>query len=147
LEAEGRLILADDRESNVKFLLTYEQVIEMWQRCITTAYQPEFLYQRFAYQCEHTYPNRISVPNSPARLSRENILKGLTMLSKILLKVGIFSDYRKTFWQMALPALKQAQIEQLIHVGLVAHHLIQFTQECARGEESASFYSQKLRGR
>lgn len=147
LEAEGRLIFDQARESNVQFLLPYEQVVEMWQRCITNAYEPEFLYQRFAYQCQHTYPNRIAVPNSPARLSKENILKGLTMLSKILLRVGGLSDYRKTFWQMALPALKQGQIEQLIHVGLVAHHLIQFTRECARGEESASFYSQKLRGR
>ena len=45
---------------------------------------------------------------------------------------------------MALPALKTGNIEALIHVGLVAHHLIQFTGECVRGEESASFYSQKI---
>jgi hypothetical protein len=46
---------------------------------------------------------------------------------------------------MARPALKTGDIESLIHIGLVGHHLIQFAQECARGEESASFYSQKLR--
>lgn len=146
LEAEGRLIFDEGRESNVKFLMPYEQVIEMWRHCVTTAYEPEFLFERFAYQCEHTYPNRIKVPNSPARVSKENIKKGLTMLSKILLRVGVFSHYRKTFWKMAKPALKKGDIEQVIHVGLVAHHLIQFTQECARGEESASFYSQKVRG-
>ncbi|PSB16349.1 B12-binding domain-containing radical SAM protein [filamentous cyanobacterium CCP2] len=147
LEAEGRLVFEDDRESNVEFLMPYEQVVEMWRKCITTAYEPEFLYQRFLYQCKHTYPNRIKVPNSPARVSKKNIQKGLTMLSKILLRVGVFSQYRKTFWQMALPALKTGRIEQVIHIGLVAHHLIRFTQECSRGEESASFYSQKLRGR
>lgn len=147
LEAEGRLLSGEGRESNVDFLMPYDQVLGMWRQCITTAYNPEFLYQRFAYQCEHTYPNRIKVPNSPARVNRKNIQKGLTMLSKILLRVGVFSNYRETFWKMAKPALKQGKIEQVIHVGLVAHHLIQFTRECARGEESASFYSQRLRGR
>ena len=66
-------------------------------------------------------------------------------MGKILLRVGLLGHYRKTFWQMALPALKAGKIENLINVGLVGHHLIQFAQECARGEESASFYSQKLR--
>ncbi|MFW6359119.1 MAG: B12-binding domain-containing radical SAM protein, partial [Chroococcales cyanobacterium] len=145
LEREGRLVSDEKRESNVKFLMPYEQVIEMWQRCITTAYDPEFLYERFAYNIEHTYANRIKVPNSPARTSKENIRKGLTILTNILLKVGVFSHYRRTFWKMAYPKLKEGKIENLLHVGLVAHHLIQFAQECAIGAESASFYSQKLR--
>ncbi|KAB8315291.1 DUF4070 domain-containing protein [Tolypothrix campylonemoides VB511288] len=145
LELEGRLVLDENRESNVDFLMPYEQVVEMWRRCITTAYEPEFLYQRFAYNIEHTYPNRIKVPNSPARTSWANIRKGLTMLTNILVRVGVFGNYRKTFWKMAKPALKAGNIEDLIHVGLVGHHLIQFAAECATGEESASFYSQKIR--
>ena len=144
LEQEGRLVFDESLESNVEFLMPYEQVINMWRRCITTAYEPEFLYQRFAYNMEHTYPNRIEVPNSPARTSWSNIRKGLTILSNILLRVGVFSHYRKTFWNMALPALKSADIESLIHVGLVGHHLIKFAAECGQGKESASFYSQKL---
>jgi hopanoid C-2 methylase len=145
LEKEGRLIFDENRESNIEFLMPYEQVVEMWRRCITTAYEPEFLYQRYAYNMEHTYPNRIEVPNSPARTSWANIKTGLTILTNILLRVGILGNYRNTFWKMALPALKAGNIEQLIHVGLVGHHLIQFTQECAKNEESASFYSQKIR--
>ncbi|BAZ24053.1 radical SAM domain-containing protein [Kalymmatonema gypsitolerans NIES-4073] len=145
LEQEGRLIFDENRESNIEFLMPYEQVVEMWRRCITTAYEPEFLYQRFAYNMEHTYPNRIKVPNSPARTSWANIRKGLTILTNILLRVGVFGNYRKTFWKMAKPALKAGNIESLIHVGLVGHHLIQFAAECATGEESASFYSQKIR--
>jgi len=145
LEAEGRLIFEEGRESNVDFLLPYEQVIAMWRRCITTAYKPEFLYQRYAYQCEQTYPNRIKVPNSPARTSGANIRKGLTMLGKILLRVGLLGNYRSTFWKLAKPALKAGNIESVIHVGLVGHHLIKFAQECGRGDESASFYSQKLK--
>jgi hopanoid C-2 methylase len=144
LEQAGRLVFDENRESNIEFLMPYEQVVQMWRRCITTAYEPEFLYQRFAYNMEHTFPNRIKVPNSPARTSKANIRKGLTMLSNIILQVGILSNYRKTFWKMAMPALKSANIENLIHVGLVGHHLIKFAQECATGQESASFYSQKL---
>ncbi|NMG21256.1 B12-binding domain-containing radical SAM protein [Brasilonema bromeliae SPC951] len=145
LEKEGRLIFDENRESNIEFLMPYEQVVEMWRRCITTAYEPEFLYQRYAYNMEHTYSNRIEVPNSPARTSWANIKTGLTILTNILLRVGILGNYRNTFWKMALPAFKAGNIEQLIHVGLVGHHLIQFTQECAKNEESASFYSQKIR--
>jgi hypothetical protein len=117
----------------------------MWQRCIATAYEPEFLYQRFVYNIEHTYSKRIEVPNSPARVSWSNIRKGLTLLSNILLRVGVLGNYRETFWKMAKPALKTGDIENLIHIGLVGHHLIQFAAECAKGEESASFYSQKVR--
>ncbi|MBW4633163.1 MAG: B12-binding domain-containing radical SAM protein [Iphinoe sp. HA4291-MV1] len=145
LEKEGRLLFDEHRESNIEFLMPYEQVLEMWRRCITTAYAPEILYQRYAYNMEHTYSNRIKVPNSPARTSWANIKKGLTILLNILLRIGILGNYRKTFWKMALPALKASKIEQLIHVGLVGHHLIQFTQECAKNEESASFYSQRIR--
>ena len=117
----------------------------MWRHCITNAYDPSFLYQRFAYNIEHTYPNRIEVPNSPARVSLANIYKGLSILSNVLLRVGLFGNYRKTFWKIVKPALKAGDIETIIHVGLVGHHLIQFTNECAIGSESASFYSQKVR--
>ncbi len=145
LEEEDRLLGESDRESNVEFLLPYEQVVQMWRDCITRAYEPEFLYERFAYQCEHTYPNRITPPNSRARLSFSNIRKGLSILSNVLVRIGMFGDYRATFWRMAKPALKSGNIETLIHIGLVAHHLIKFARECGEGDESASFYSQKIR--
>lgn len=144
LEQEGRLVDDATRESNVEFLMPYETVVETWRRCITAAYDPEFLYARFVYNIENTYRNRIKVPNSPARASKANIKKGLTYLANILLRVGVFASYRETFWKLAWPALKKGKIEQIIHVGLVGHHLIKFSRECGRGEESASFYSQKL---
>lgn len=145
LEAEGRLNFEEGRESNVEFLMPYEDVLEMWRKTITTAYEPEFLYQRFAYQCEHTYPNRIKPPKSPARVNKENVRRGLTLMANLFLRVGVFSHYRQTFWDMALPKLKKGKVEQVINVALVAHHLIQFTRECAKGIESASFYSQRVR--
>jgi radical SAM superfamily enzyme YgiQ (UPF0313 family) len=145
LELEGRLNFDESRESNVEFLMPYDEVVEMWRRVITTAYEPEFLYQRFAYNMEHTYPNRIKRPMSKAVVNKKNIRRGMTILSNILIQVGLFSNYRQTFWKMAGPKLKEGNIENLIHIGSVAHHLITFAQECAQGQQSASFYSQRLK--
>jgi hopanoid C-2 methylase len=146
LEKEGRLILDDDtRESNVQFLMPYDQVVDMWRRVITTAYTPEFLYERYQYQVNYTYRNRIVAPNSPARVNWSNIKKALIMMGNILIRMGIFSDYRKTFWNLAGPALKAGQIEDVLGTGWTSYHLIEFARECARGDESASFYSQKVR--
>jgi radical SAM superfamily enzyme YgiQ (UPF0313 family) len=145
LAAAGRLTSEDGRESNIEFLMPYTHVVEMWRRCITTAYDPEFLYQRFAYQCEHTYPHRLRAPHSSARTSWADLRKGVTLMSNLLLRVGLFGTYRQAFWKMAVPALRAGNIEHLLQVGMVAHHLIRFTQECADRQESASFYSQKVR--
>ncbi|WP_013324004.1 B12-binding domain-containing radical SAM protein [Gloeothece verrucosa] len=145
LEREGRLNFAENRESNIEFLMPYEQVVAMWHHCITKAYEPEYLYERFAYNIKHTYANRIRVPNSPARTSAANIRKGLTILLNLLIRVGIFSHYRQTFWKLAKSAFKSGDIESLLGVGLVSHHLIYFAAECTQGQESASFYSQKVR--
>jgi hypothetical protein len=30
---EDRLVFDENRESNVEFLMPYEQVVEMWRRC------------------------------------------------------------------------------------------------------------------
>ncbi len=143
LQAEGRIIEDETRESNIDFLMPYEDVLNMWMYCISTAYEPKNLYQRFAYNIQHTYANRIEVPNSPQRVSWENISRGLQILGRLFWYVGLRSDYRQVFWDMAIPALKQLDIETIIHIGLVSHHLIKFTNECTQGIECASFYSQK----
>jgi hopanoid C-2 methylase len=146
LEKEGRLLFDEDptRESNVKFLMPYEEVLAMWRRVITTAYSPEFLYERYQYQVNYTYANRIVAPNSPARVNWPNIKKALIMMSNILIRMGVFSSYRKTFWKLAGPALKAGKIEDVIGTGWASYHLIEFAKECATGQESASFYSQKV---
>ncbi|HTC92701.1 MAG TPA: B12-binding domain-containing radical SAM protein [Terriglobales bacterium] len=144
LEQEGRLVSGENRESNVKFLLPYEKVVEKWRYCITTAYQPEFLYQRYIYNVHNTFSHRLPLPPSKERVNFANICRGLDMLLRVFVRVGIFSFYRKVFWKMAWPALKKGDIESILHVGMVAHHLILFARECGAGMESASFYSQKL---
>jgi len=37
-----------ERESNVRFRLPYETVVEAWRRCIAAVYRPDALFRRFA---------------------------------------------------------------------------------------------------
>jgi hopanoid C-2 methylase len=141
LETAGRLLTDDRRESNVDFLLPYETVLEMWRRCISTAYDPAEVYQRFAHQQVHTFPNRIAYPRSERRESRENMSLGMILLTLIVLRIGLLGRYRRIFWKMAWPALRRKDIDQLIHIAVVSHHLIEFTRHSLRGAGESSFYA------
>lgn len=129
----------------MRFLLPYEDVVAGWRRIITTIYAPEAVYRRFAYNIEHTFPNRIKPPASPQRVSWANLRKGLRIMANLFLRAGVFADYRSEFWRMAWPLLRQGRVEDLVHVGLVAHHLITFARDAAAGQQNASFYSTKER--
>lgn len=144
LEKEGR-ILSDGtggEESNVKFLLPREVVRKNWLECVTESNRPEPLYRRFQHQIEKTYPNRFK-PGASRKVERGDVANGLKILARILWRVGLRSDYRKVFWRMARPALKSGNIEAVIHVGLVAHHLIHFARDCEAGVGEYSFYAEK----
>ena len=65
------------------------------------------------------------------------------MVTRLLIRVGLLGDYRRTFWRMAWPALRAGRIEELIHVGLVAHHMIVFARACAAGRENAAFFARR----
>ena len=145
LERSGRLIDDDDRESNVDFLLPYDEVVAMWRETMARAYDPAALFARYEHQVQTTYANRFPRPASPQRTSCRNVRIGLTLLAKILWKVGVRSDYRWEFWKFAWPKLKRGQIEPVIEVGLVSRHLIRFAREASSGVMNASHYSAKLR--
>ncbi|MDB5405332.1 MAG: hypothetical protein JWL84_244 [Rhodospirillales bacterium] len=147
LQREGRLVDGEGRESNVVFRLPYEQVLATWRHCIATTYRPEALYGRFAHSLVHTYPNRIKPPASKARVNWANIRKALRMLRNIVLRVGLLSGYRRVFWRHCGPLLRAGRIEEVIHIGLVAHHLITFAKGAASGAENASFYAPSVRQR
>jgi radical SAM superfamily enzyme YgiQ (UPF0313 family) len=141
LQQEGRLIEdATGRESNVDFKLPYNDVVAMWRRTFSTAFSPEAIYRRFAYNQQHTYPNRVAIPPA-GKISLANIYRGFSTLAKLMVRVGIFSNYRRIFWRMAWPCLKQLDIEDVIHVSLVAHHMISYAREAEAGFQSAAFYS------
>jgi len=147
LTAEGRLTDEPGRESNVVFKMPYERVVAMWLDAFTRAYKPEALYARFDHQMKRTFPNRITPPNSPARVNPANIKRAIRIMANLVTRVGMFSDYRDVFWKMAKPALKRGDVEQMIHVGLVSHHLITFAREAAEGKQNASFYSTNERAK
>lgn len=141
----GRLVHDEGRESNVDFLLPYEAVVGMWRRTMERAYAPDVLFARYEHQVTHTYPNRFPRPASPQRVSWRNIRLGLSLLAKILWKVGVRGDYRREFWAFAWPKLKRGQIEPVIQAGLISRHLIRFAREASAGTMNASYYSAKLR--
>lgn len=144
LEKEGR-ILSDGtggEESNVKFLLPRDVVRKNWLKCVTESNRPKPLYRRFQHQIERTYPNRFN-PGRLRKVEKSDVANGFKILGRILWRVGVRSDYRKTFWRMARPALKSGNIVAVIHVGLVAHHLIHFARDCEAGVAEYSFYSEK----
>jgi len=141
LEAEGRLLPENGRESNIAFKLPYETVMDMWLRCITAAYDPKAVYERFTYNLVNTYAHRPNYPRSPQRASWRNTVLGFGILARLFWGVGIRGDYRRTFWRFAGPALRQGKIEELIQTAVVSYHLIEFTRQCVRGTRESSFYA------
>ncbi len=141
LQREGRIIEDDTRESNVVFRLPYEDVIASWKRCIAAAYEPSALYARYAYNVAHTYPNRIHPAFGKDRASWSNVAYGMKLLASIFVRVGGLSSYRRIFWDTAMPLLRAGRIEEVIHIGLVGHHLIKFTREALSGQQNAAFYA------
>jgi radical SAM superfamily enzyme YgiQ (UPF0313 family) len=145
LEAEGRLVDVPGRESNVEFKLPYEQMVAMWRRTFTAAYQPEAIYRRFEYHLEHVFPNRITPPNSKQRVNARNIRTALRIFANLLVRVGLMSDYREVFWKMARRTLAKGNFEAMFHIGMVSHHLITFARAAGAGEFGGSFYNQDTR--
>jgi len=123
----------------VDFKLPYDEVVAMWRRTFSAAFAPEAIYRRFLYNQENTYPHRIEIPPT-GKLSVSNVWRGLSTLAKLVVKVGLLSDYRRVFWRMAKPAFKSGDIETVIHVSLVSHHMISYAREAAHGQQSAAFY-------
>jgi len=126
----------------VVFRLPEETVIAMWRRAIGAAYAPEAIYRRFAHNLAHTFARRPSYPRNPRRSRR--LLSGLALLGRIVWRVGVRGDYRRTFWRVAGPALRRGQLEELIQAAVVSYHLIEFTRQCLRGAHEASFYAPRV---
>jgi radical SAM superfamily enzyme YgiQ (UPF0313 family) len=144
LERENRLIHDEDRESNVDFLLPYDDIVDRWRQCMGEAYEPDKLLARFEYQIDHTYTNRLPLPASPQRASSANIKRGLIMMRNILWQIGVKGDYRWAFWKFAGRRLIRGQIEHFISVMMVAHHLIVYARAASKGKANASNYSLRL---
>jgi radical SAM superfamily enzyme YgiQ (UPF0313 family) len=143
LKAANRLNLDEGRDSNVDFLMPYDDVVRTWRACMGSAYQPQKLLDRYEYQITKTYPNRIH-PRTKQQMTWHNIRMGLIMLRNIFWKVGILGDYKAAFWKFALRRLARGEIEYLISSIMVAQHLIMFSRDASQGTTSASYYSFKM---
>ncbi len=141
LHRDGRLDDDPGRESNVRFLRPYDEVVAMWRRSIAYANDPERLFERFRYQVDATYVNRLVVP-ARGKLTWSNLSKAAVMVFRIVVHLGILSDYRRPFWRAIRYALRRGQLDGAIGIGFISHHLIEFTREALRGDQNASFYSQ-----
>ena len=144
LASAGRIVDDPRLESNVRFLRPHDEVVASWRRCVAHAYAPKRLFERYRHQFEATYPNRFKAP-ARGRLTLANLRIGATLAYNVATRVGWKSDYRRDFWDTALPALKRGEVEALLGMGFAAHHLIQFSREALRGEQNASFYSARTR--
>src|SRR5689334_7952871 len=146
LEREKRLVLDDDgRDSNVQFLLPYDDVVRSWKRCMELAYEPAKLFARYEYQCSYTHANRLKVPVAPEMKSWKNIRRALIMLRNIFWQVGVLGSYKRVFWKFALRRLRRGDLEGLIGSVLIGHHLIMFARAASSGRQNASNYSLRLR--
>ena len=145
LQRAGRLLsdqAAARRVSNVEFLMPYDEVVRMWFETITAAYTPDALFARFRYQTERTYPNRLQRrPQPTATLLRYAV----AVISRVLWHCGLRATWRRQFWELCWPLLRQGRIDEVIQIGAVAHHLLTFTQEIAAGRWEASFYADPSR--
>jgi hypothetical protein len=108
LQVEGRLVENETRELNVAFRLPYDEVVQMWHYSIAERYRAEVLYDRFAYNLERTYPNRITPPPSVQRVSLVNISRGIRI--NVLLQIALAGPYRRVFWRMAWPLLRAGRM-------------------------------------
>ena len=145
LAREGRLVHDDSLESNVKFLMPYDDVVSAYKRCMKIAYEPSRLMARYLHQCEYTHKNRVKVPVSPEMKSWKNIRRALIMLRNIFWKVGVLGSYRRVFWKFALGRLWHGDLEGLIGSVMIGHHLIMFARAASSGQQNASNYSLRLR--
>jgi hopanoid C-2 methylase len=139
--------LAEDPslESNVRFLRPYDEVVATWRRCVAYANDPERLFSRFHHQVDATYVNRM-IPPAKGKLNWANLSGALVLAFRVFWHIGVLSDYRRPFWRAARHAMRRGQIDAVLGIGFIAHHLIQFTREALRGEQNASYYSTKARG-
>ena len=145
LERENRLNHDESRDSNVEFLLPYDEVVASYRRCMSIAYAPEKVFARYEYLCDQVYTQRLKVPVSPEHRSWGSIKRGLVMLRKIFWKVGVLGTYKKVFWRFALGRLRRGDIEGLLQATLMSHHLITFARAASSGSQNMSNYSHRLR--
>lgn len=138
LSAAGRLIDDPARESNVVFKMPYPVVLNTWRRVVREAYDSARLFGRFESQTEVCFPNRFKFKRT---VTPKMVSYGANVIARTLWQVGYRADYADLFWKVSRPLIARKRIEEVIHIGVVTHHLIQFARDCEKGSAEACFYA------
>lgn len=141
LAREGRLTEDEDRQSNVVFRMPYEDLLDMWRDVMARAYTPEAVFARYHHQLTYTFPNRITVPQRLGDIPRKTLIRGLRVMRAVLWQLGVRSDYRRLFWKLAGRCIREGNIDWIVRVGLMSHHLILSARDATAGQHRASHYS------
>jgi len=147
LEAAGRIApaaISAGRDSNIEFLVPYEEVVRRWLAVIREVYEPRTLYARYAHNARHTYPHRLRPTHAWRQATPANLARGLGILGRLFWRVGLRGDYRRAFWRAAWHHVRQGELETMFQVTMVAHHLICYARECLAGRLQSSNYSARV---
>lgn len=144
LEAQGRIVCDERRDSNIQFLQPYEQIVSNWRAVIEQAYEPGALYRRYATQAKKTYPNRRRPARPLLHATPRNLRRACSILGRLIWRVGIRADYRSEFWSMVWTQLCRGCIENIFQIALVAYHLVNYARDCVAGRTQASNYSHRI---
>lgn len=143
LQKAGRLVPAEDRDSNIAFLEPYEVVVGRWREVIKNIYSPKNLFERFTAQTQQTYANRYKPENPWRQLTFGRVRQALGILRRVVWRVGVCSHYRAEFWKFFKGRMREGDLESILHIGIVAHHLITYAQACTQGKMQSSNYSSR----
>src|SRR5581483_9349291 len=83
-------------------------------------------------------------PKNPwKQLSFSRLKTALQIMARVVWRVGIRGHYRREFWRFFNARIREGDIESILHIGIVAHHLITYAQECTQGKMQSSNYSSR----
>ena len=103
LQREGRLIHDESRDSNVDFLLPYDQVVAMLADLHGGGLRAGKPLSRVRIPDRaHLSPTGSRCRTRRSAESWANIKRGLTMLRNIFWQIGVRGNYRLAFWKFAL---------------------------------------------
>ena len=69
--------------------------------------------------------------------------QALNILLRLVWHVGVCSHYREEFWKFFKARVRKGDLESILHIGIVAHHLITYAQACIQGKMQSSNYSNR----
>ena len=139
LEKAGRLHDDPQRESKESSSGgPFDEVVAIWRRVRSLLANDPGAIVRVpsSYQIDATYASRAAHSRRRAEISGlPKVRRGAVLAYNVFVQAGFKSDYRRHFWRAARHALRRGQIDAVLSIGFMTHHLIQFTREALRDEQ------------